>query len=168
MKQSNGRTVLRTLLAAAVVGVGGVALAQAVEEVWVNRPALQISETKGPVGVVATARKGDKLTILGREGNWLRVKFGDKEGYVLANSTSVKQIRGGAGVGDALAGGSAASGLQTGAAAKGLRPEAEEYARAKNLDPKVVEQMIQRNRAVTAKEWSAFAKEGNVGPERTK
>jgi hypothetical protein len=168
MKQSRGRKVLRALLTAAVVGVGGVALAQAAEQVFVNRPALQIRETKGPVGVVATAAKGDVLTVLAREDNWLKVRFGDKEGYVLANSISAKEVKKGPGIGNALAGGSDASDVQTGAAAKGLRPEAEDYAKAKNLDPKVVDKMMDRNKAITPAEWMAFAKEGNVGPERKK
>lgn len=168
MKQARGKKVLRALLTAAVVGMGGVALAQAAEEVWVNRPALQIRQTKGPVGVVATAKKGDMLTVIGREDNWLKVKFGDKEGYVLANSISPRQVKGGLGAGDMLAGGSQADEAQAAASMRGLSPEAEEYAKAKNLDPKIVEQMIQRNRSVTAAEWIAFTKAGNVGPERKK
>ena len=168
MKQSRGRKLLRALFSAAVVGVGGVALAQAAEQVFVNRPALQIRETKGPVGVVATAKKGDALTVIAREGNWLKVRLGDKEGYVMANSISAKQVKGGPGAGDLLAGGSQADEASAAAAAKGLRPEARDYAKAKNLDPKIVDQMMERNTAITAAEWTAFAREGNVGPERKK
>ncbi|MGB7159912.1 MAG: SH3 domain-containing protein [Tepidisphaeraceae bacterium] len=168
MKQAGDRKLLRALFTAAVVGVGGVVLAQAVEEVWVSRPELQIRQSKGPVGVVATARKGDKLTVLAREDNWLKVKFGEKEGYVMATSISARQIKGGQGVGDVLAGGSQSDAAQSGAAAKGLSEEAEGYARAKNMDPTIVDQMIARNSADTNEQWLAFAKEGNVGPERKK
>lgn len=168
MKQSNGRTALRALLTAAVIGVGGVALAQAAEEVYVKAAQVKIWQGKGPVGLVATAKRNDKLTVLGREDKWMKVQYGDKQGYVMETAISPKQVQGGPGIGDALAGGSDTSGLDTGLASRGLRPEARDYAKAKNLDPAVVDRMIARNSAITYDEWAAFQKAGNVGAERKK
>lgn len=168
MKESNGRRVLRNLCAAAVVGIGAIALAQAAEEVYVNKPALQIRAGKGGAyDTVVTAKQGDKLTILAHEDNWLKVQFGDQQGYVLAASTSARHIKAD-NTRNMLAGGADAGGLQASEAAKGLTPEAEGYAKEKNLSPKLVKEMKARRKAITGAEWAAFAKEGNVGPERKK
>jgi hypothetical protein len=167
MKQWRGRKALRALFTAAVVGIGGVALAQAAEEMFVKSSQVKIWQGKGPVGLVATAKQNDKLTVLAREGNWLKVQYGDKQGYVMESAVSPKQV-GGAGIGNALAGGSDTSGMDTSLAGRGLRPEANDYAKAKNLNPAIVDQMIERNRAITLEEWQAFQKAGNVGAERKK
>ena len=169
MKRWKNGKALRALFAAAVVGVGGVCLAQAAEQLFVNRSALPIREGKGGAyNTVATAKQGDQLTVIAREDNWIKVQFGDKQGYVLANALSAKQIKGGGGMRNALAGGSDAGGLDAGAAGKGLTPEAEGYAKTKGMDPKVVDQMIDRNNAVPLPEWESFQREGNVGANRTK
>lgn len=169
MKRLNKLKLLRATFAAAVTALAGVCLAQAAaEQLYVNRAALPIRAGKGGAyDTVATAKQGDQLTVVAREDNWIKVQFGDKQGYVLANSLSAKQIKRG-GMRNALAGGSDAGGLDVGAAGKGLTPEAEGYAKTKGMDPKVVDQMIDRNNAVPLPEWEAFQKEGNVGANRTK
>ncbi|HEV2295411.1 MAG TPA: hypothetical protein VGR35_16290 [Tepidisphaeraceae bacterium] len=160
--------MLRALFTAGVVGIGGIALAQAAEEVWVKSSQAKIWQGKGPVGLVATAKKGEKLTIMAREDKWMKVQYEDKQGYVMETAVSPKKIGSGAGAGDMLAGGSDTSGMDTSLAGRGLREEAMKYADAKNLDPKVVEQMMERNRAITFDEWTAFQKAGKVGPEGKK
>lgn len=168
MNQSRSRRALRALFTAAVVGIGGVALAQAAEQVYVQASQAKIWRGKGPVGLVATVDKNQQLTVLAREGKWLKVQVGDKQGYVMETAISPKPVKGGASAADVLAGGSDTSGMDTSLAGRGLSEEAEAYAKAKNLDPKVVEQMIQRNRAITYEEWVAFQQAGNVGPEGKK
>src|SRR5688572_14919796 len=148
MERSRNRKLLRALFTAAVMGVGGAALAQAAEQLYVNRAALPIREGKGGAyNAVATAKQGDALTVIAREDNWIKVQFGDKQGYVNANSLSAKQIKG-SGFGSALAGGADAGGLEAGAAGKGLLPDAEKYASSKGMNAKVVDDMIDRNNAV--------------------
>ena len=168
MKHWRGRKALRGLFAAAVVCVGGVTLAQAAEQLFVNRPALPIREGKGGAyNAVATAKQGEALTVIAREDNWIKVQYGDKQGYVMANSLSAKQIKG-SGFGSALAGGADAGGLEAGAAGKGLLDDAKDYAKSKGMDPAVVDRMIERNNAVSIAEWDAFQKAGNVGTNRKK
>lgn len=36
-------------------------------------------------GIVATLSKGTRLTVLGREGAWIQVSYGDKKGFVRSN-----------------------------------------------------------------------------------
>jgi len=164
----NKKRVLRALFTAAVVGVGGVALAQAVEKLYVNRPALPIRIDKGGAfDAVATAKQGEELTVIAREDNWIKVQYGDKQGYVTAASLSARQIKPDA-TRSAMAGGADAAGLEAGAAGKGLLPEAEEYAKAKGMNAKVVDAMIDRNSAVTPDDWKSFQKEGSVGMSRRK
>lgn len=170
MNQSRSRKLLRALFTAGVVGVGGLCLAQAAEqqEVWVKRAELEIREGKGAIfPPVATARKGNMLTVLAREGSWLKVRFGDKQGYVLEASTSLQKIGGGQGLG-ALAGGPQTSGQSTALAAKGLEDKAEDYAKLKGMNPKLVDEMIRRNESVTGEQWLAFQADGNVGVDRKK
>jgi uncharacterized protein YgiM (DUF1202 family) len=168
MERSKNRKLLRALFTAAVMGVGGAALAQAAEQLYVNRAALPIREGKGGAyNAVATAKQGDALTVIAREDNWIKVQFGDKQGYVNANSLSAKQIKG-SGFGNALAGGADAGGLEAGAAGKGLLDDAEKYAKSKGMSAKIVDDMIDRNNAVSIPDWEAFQKEGNVGANRKK
>ncbi len=165
MKHGKNRKLLRTMFAAASLGVAGFCFAQAAasEEVW-TKQAVDIREGKsGFATVVVKAKKGDKLTVLAREDKWLKVQLGDKQGYVFENYISQKKVGAGQGLGDMMAGGDSTSGMSTAAAGKGLDEVAEKYAQNKNMDPKVVDVMIDRNKAITEAERQAFMAEGNVG-----
>ena len=166
MKQSRNRKLLRTLFAASALGVAGLCYAQAAESVWTKQNVDLREGKSGFSPVVVTAAKGSQLTVLAREGTWLKVQLGDKQGYVFQGATSPTKVGSGASMGDMMAGGDTTSGMSTASAAKGLDPIAEDYAKGKKLDPKVVDAMIDRNKAITDAERVAFMKEGNVGSER--
>src|SRR4051794_39725583 len=68
----------------AVVLAGGGGVAWAAEEIVVKVNAASVMSGKsGLSGTVATVSENDRLTVLAREGNWLRVKTaGGQEGYI--------------------------------------------------------------------------------------
>jgi len=133
------------------------------EDVWVNRTELQIREGKGAAfAPVATARKGEKLTVISREGKWLKVQLGDKQGYVYEDAISARQVSAGGDLGSLL-GSPDSSGLSAAAAAKGLQPGALTFANSGNFNTAPLQAMIARRNAVTGAEWVAFAQAGNVG-----
>ena len=92
------------------------------EEIWVKSATAEIRAGKGAVfPLVATAEKGAKLTVISREPKgWIKVKAGDKEGYVYENSISDKEVKGGGNLFAAMGAGAEASNMSTGAASKGL------------------------------------------------
>jgi hypothetical protein len=133
------------------------------EDVWVNRAQLQIRDGKGAAfAPVATAKKGDKLVVITREGKWLKVQLGDKQGYVYEDAISPRQVSAGGDLGSLL-GSPESSGLSAAAAAKGLQPGAVTFASTGNLSTAPLQAMIARRNAVTGPEWVAFAQAGNVG-----
>src|SRR2546421_10480175 len=91
------------------------------EDVWVKRAVLDVLEGKAAAyPVVTKAKKGDKLTVLAHEGNWLKVQAGGREGYVFEDSVSTRKIQGdGGGLAHAL-GSAEASQMASGASGKGL------------------------------------------------
>lgn len=148
---------MKYLLALAVASVAMGALA---EDVWVNRPSLDIREGKGAAyPVVTTAVKGDKLTILAREEKWLKVSFNAKQGYVFENSISPKEVA--KEKMSAMAGGPSA--LSTDAAAKGLDTKVEQFASSKGMSKAGLEQMIAMKKSITGKDFEQFTAEGKVG-----
>ena len=168
MKQRKSQTMLRTMFATASLAVGGLCFAQAAatETVWTKQPVVIRDGKSGFATEVVKAKKGDQLTVLAREGPWLKVQLGDKQGYVFENVTSTKKVGAGQGLGDMMAGGDSTSGMNPAAAGKGLDQMANDYAKNKNMDPKVVDAMIDRNKAITEAERQAFMAEGNVGAAR--
>jgi hypothetical protein len=139
----------------------------AAEEVWVKRPSLNIREGKGAAfATVATARQGDKLSVVGHEGKWLKVQLSDKQGYVYEDSISAREIKGGGDDLRAALGVPDTSALAADAAAKGLEPQAVAYANSKNMSSASLEKMIARRNAISGQQWIAFTNEGKVGPAK--
>jgi uncharacterized protein YgiM (DUF1202 family) len=167
-RATRGRKLLRAMFAATSLAVAGVCLAQVANEVWIKQK-IQIRDGKsGFSNVVAEVNKGDKVTVLERDGKWLKVQAGDKQGYVFENAISQTKVGSGQGLADAMAGGESTSGMDTTAAHKGLDEKAEKYAQSKNIDPKIVDQMIARNTSISDADRVAFMKAGKVGSERGK
>ena len=130
------------------------------EDVWVNRPSLDIREGKGAAyAVVATVVKGDKLSILAHEEKWLKVSFNGKQGYVYENSISPKEV----GHEKMINMDAETKAMSTAAAAKGLDPESLRYAQAHNLSDAALEQMKTMRKQVSGKEFESFTTEGKVG-----
>jgi uncharacterized protein YraI len=147
------------------LAVGGVLLAEdaATNEVWVKSGQVDIREGKGAVyPVVASVKKGEKLTIVAREGKWVKVMVGEKEGYVLEDRLSEKKVNR-----DMLAGlgGSDAGSLDVTAAGKGLDENAVEYGRAHGYNEALLNELVEIRKSVTPEMWMAFTKEGRVGPD---
>ena len=151
-------------IAAVVCGAAATSAARA-EDVYVAKPSVVVREGKGSVHpAVATVRKGERLTVVAREGKWLKVQVGKRQGYVFDASVSPTPVRGGPSLGEALGSNAEASRTSAGAAAKGLEPQAEAYADEKNLDREPLEEMVRLNRSIEADELEKFMADGDVGP----
>jgi uncharacterized protein YgiM (DUF1202 family) len=153
----------RALLAALVMTVILAGSASA-EEVWVKSESAEIRSGKAAVfPVLVTAKKGDQLTVLAREGKWIKVKVGDKDGYVYETALSTTKVGSGGNLLSALGAGGAD--MTTASAAKGLDKSAETYAASKNLDPRPLQALVDSAKAIDPKEWQAFTAAGKVGPD---
>ncbi|MCY2954384.1 MAG: SH3 domain-containing protein [Planctomycetota bacterium] len=164
MRHNRRRTIaLAAGLLAGTLAAGAVLA----EDVWVKSESAEIRSGKGAVfPLVAKAEKGAQLTVISREPKgWIKVKVGDKEGYVYENSISPQQVKGGGNLFSAMGAGVEASNLSAGAAGKGLEPQAEDYAKGKRLDPGPMNWLIAFRKKIVPKEWAAFTAEGKVGPD---
>jgi hypothetical protein len=113
--------------------------------------------------VVENVPRGTSLTVLGREGSWIKVKTPTTQGYVVASelspdkpglNMSLSQIpHGKATVGE-------------GAAAKGLGPKATEYAHGKNLKPEYLDNLIKFRKDLDPALLEKFCVDGKVGPAK--
>src|SRR5262245_56810943 len=107
MNRTKGRKLLRTLFAATSLAAAGACLAQAAgQETVYAKQEIVIREGKsGFSNEVVTAKKNTALTVLGREGKFVKVQLGDKQGYVFDNVLSNKPVSAGQSMGDMMAGG---------------------------------------------------------------
>ncbi|HEY7118716.1 MAG TPA: SH3 domain-containing protein [Tepidisphaeraceae bacterium] len=145
------KKTLRTIAAAVLAGavITGAAFA---EDVVVKLPHVGLLAQKSGKGPrVAELKDGDKLQVVGKEGTWLRVKAGDKEGYVQANSVGTGQ-GGGSSFNQMIAGTSEAS---SAAAGKGLG-EALKYAQTKGMSTAGLDRMIALSKSLTPADWEKF------------
>jgi hypothetical protein len=138
------------------------------EEIIVRMNGVDVHEKKITMSaIVGTLNSGDHLQVLERQSDgWLRVKVGDREGYVKASK--LEEPRGG-GFGDLLKNSqfeahAEASDPTASMAARGLRDGAIVYSRAKNLNPAPLSTMIDTRRSVVGARYDQFTREGNVGP----
>jgi hypothetical protein len=153
----------RLAIAAAVLGI--VATAALAEEVVVKYPARLVGGKSPRHALLAELKQGDRLQVLAREGPWLRVKIGDKEGYVSENAVNnggagEKQL---AGIGQTGGKVDVASGT---AAGKGVGEDAKKWAQSSGKNPAGLERMVALSASVTGTECDAFDVAGNVGPSR--
>jgi hypothetical protein len=149
---------------AAVLAVGIVLAGDAsAEDVFVQKPSVVVREGKAAsYKEVATVAKGDKLTVLERDGRWLRVRApGRGEGWIFEGAVTAKKT--GPGLGEVLGSNADAGAAAPGAAGKGMEPEAIAYADTKHLDRAPLEKMVAAAKAVDAEEWERFMQEGRVG-----
>lgn len=153
----------RWLIAA---GVLAVAAAASAEDVYVKLPVANILAGKSAgTEHIAQVKKGDKLQVLAKEGSWLKVKAGDKEGYVFQNSVSSSASGDNGGLSKLLNGGSGASAQTSGAAAKGVG-ESLAFAKSKGMSPAGLDRMIELRKAITANDWTEFTNQGQAGSEK--
>lgn len=160
---------MRRTIALAVGLLAGTLVTGAVlaEDIWVKSETAEIRSGKGAVfPLVAKAEKGTVLTVISREAKgWIKVKAGDKEGYVYENSISTQQVKGGGNLLAAMGAGAEASNLSAGAAGKGLEQNADAYAKGKRLDPRPMDWLIAFRKKIDPKQWAVFTVEGKVGPD---
>lgn len=152
--------ILLAWLAAALAAGAVVA-----DDVWIQSEKVDIRAGKGAVyPVVATAQKGAQLAVIAREGKWLKVQAGDQTGYVYETATSASKVDGGGNLLANVDNGSA-SNLSSGAAAKGLTEDADHYAHDKNMDPALMNRLIDFRKHIDPKDWEKFTTEGKIGPD---
>jgi hypothetical protein len=139
---------------------GGLAIA---EQVLVQVPTLEVRQGKGSFEpAVASVHQNDKLDVVAKDGNWLRVRTADgKEGFVKVTALTSRGVAaGGTGVGNnALVGGSDA-GL---AGRGGLSQEGQAYANNKHYNTAEFLKAQRINAAVTPEATRGFQQQGHVG-----
>jgi len=149
-------------IATALLGISTVAMA---EEVVVKLPTAKVLTGKNQTyPVVAALQQGDKLQVLAHEGPWLKVKIGDKEGYIGQNSVAAPG--GGnifSGAGKLVSSASGSKGASDAAAGQGVG-EALKFAQSKNYSTAGLDRMIALSATVTPPEWEQFTTQGQVGP----
>lgn len=148
------------LLAAA----GG--LAWAVQQVVVKVSQVQIRRsTTSFGGTVAVANANETLAVIGRQGDWLRVRTaGGQEGFVKQAALTARSLSPSTTFN--VAGDARAGAVDSTAATKGLEPAALDFARAKNYSTDGVERMIQTHKSISPEEFEAWLAEGGINPGR--
>src|SRR5215217_4708501 len=160
-KDSSRRRRLSTAALAFLLAGGGIAWVA--EHVTVGVPQLHIQSSKGGFGVpVAVVSKNSRLDVIGREGDWLKVRTSDgKEGYIRQTALTARSLQPAA---NAALISAASSGATPTAASKGaLEAETRNYASAKGLSTQGVETMMATHLSITPEEFEQFQREGAVG-----
>ena len=158
MKRKQQRT---GWLVAAVVAVG-TSVAAAAEDVTIKQPAASVLSGKTARSAkVAQLTAGDRVQVLGREGSWLRVRVGGKEGYVHENSIG---SGGGGGLSQTIAKASGASALSSGEAGRGVGDSAAAWAGAKSMNTAGLTRMVAVRNALNDSDWQKFQADGAGRP----
>jgi hypothetical protein len=133
----------------ALLFLGLVTLSALAEDVYVKQPAASIRAGKGAAyDEVAKLKKGDKMTVIAREGKWIF-------------ETTVSDQKPGENMFSAL-GSSAAGSASAAEAGRGVG-ESLDYAKAKGLNTTGLEKMMSMRNLVKGPEQEAFEKDGKVG-----
>jgi len=158
------KTILQCAVASVTIGLIGVGVVLAVDQVWVG--ADWVAVFQGPdncTGKVGTAVKGTKLTLLQKEDDFYKVHYKDRiqdvEGYVAAIDISSMEVVGNAGSGQASVDGNTT-------AAKGFKPE--EYASSRHISTSYLKSLEARlaKPLVEVQDMKDFMAEGKVGPAK--
>jgi Bacterial SH3 domain len=156
---------LRLLATIAAISVPAVtALA---EDVFIKQPTVTVRAGKGAVyDEVATVKKGDRLSVIAREGKWLKVKVGPREGYVFETAVGDRPTGGDSGGLSKLMGAGSGTGTASDTAAGRGLGESLVWARGNNMDPSGLNKMLAARKRVSPQEWEKFTAEGKVGPAK--
>lgn len=134
LERSSARRARRArwVVVAAVLAGGGIAWAAG--ELSVGVPKVEILSRKNGFGApLATLNKGETLSVVAEEGDWLKVRApGGKDGYVKKAALTAPVLTAG---GRPVTGDARAGGLDAGNAAKGIERAAEDYAEQNRIDP---------------------------------
>jgi hypothetical protein len=152
------RRALQITVASMTIGAIGVGIVLA-EDVWVNRPFVDVlAGTNSLYPIITRASKGDKLTVLGHEGKWLKVQVNGQEGYVMETALSTSEVGS-----DAFAGAKGeSSGATAASAGKGFT--ADDFAAAKGYSEEPLRNLEAHVKsAVTPEALDKFMVIGKVG-----
>lgn len=153
-----------TVAAASTIFAAAAGAALMVETVTVQPASIDLRSKKGTMWpVVATAKKGDVLTVAEKSGSFYKLQAGGKEGWISSTELTPANLKADGTTG--VTGTAMASGIDAGGVGKGLGNEAEIYAKANGFDPKPVDHMIEIRKRVTGERWLKFAQAGNVLPK---
>jgi hypothetical protein len=169
LPRRRGLLVLAGILGAACLGAG------VGDVLYVNRVSVPIRNGKFAFNkVLVTAVQGDKLTVTGVDGSWLKVKYVPKsddpsrtpppvEGYVMEDALSARQVTA------ATTGGpNSATEVASAGASRGWL-DSGKYAAAKGLNPDPFYKMVTDSRAsVNDKAFDQFTSDGQIGPRKPK
>lgn len=114
---------------------------------------------------VATLKKGAKVTVIAREGKWLKVSADGRTGYLFEAAVADSKSGDTGGLSKLLGGAAGASEASSAEAGKGLG-ESIAWARANRMSPRGLERMIAIRKTVTGQDWESFTEEGRVGPAK--
>jgi uncharacterized protein YraI len=145
-------------LVLAAVLAAGLALAAAAEtvNVIVKRTAVR-RDHQFYAPSVGEAQFGDRLTVLGREKDWIQVDAGGTQGWVHATAVTAKAVK-------ASAGGGAVSSDEVALAAKGFNSQVESEYRKKNPDANFAAVDRMEKLAVPEDSVAEFVRDGNLHP----
>jgi uncharacterized protein YraI len=163
MKARKNKKLIRAVLAILAMAPP----ATLAEDVFVQQPSVTLRAGKGAAyEEVATVKKGDKLTVLAREGKWLKVSAAGKQGWVFENSVAAKSAGGGlSGLSSLMSQGAGTSTVDEGAAGRGIG-ESLTWAKGANMDPRPLDRMIAARKRISPQQWERFVNEGRVGPAK--
>ena len=131
------------------------------ESMWVKNATVEIRDGKGAVfPAVGTLQKGQEVTVLVRDGNWVQVQAGTVKGWAHTASLSAAKVSGEFSL---LPPGAAAAQMNTGIAARGLQGDAEKYVSSRRLNKAPLENLIKLRKSIPPAEYLAFTQQGNVG-----
>jgi len=157
MKRNAQRT---WLIAAAVLGVVSTTAALA-EDAVVKQPAATVLSGKTARSTtVAKLSAGDKVQVLGHEGSWLRVKVGDKEGYLHENALGGEKGGLFQDISKVAGKQSTASPLSSAEAGRGVGDSAKAWAGSKSMNTAGLTRMVALRNSLTDPDWQQFAADG--------
>ena len=131
------------------------------ESMWVKSANVDLRGGKGAVfPAVGQAQKGQEVTVVSRDGNWVQVQAGSVQGWVYNSSLSASKVGGDVSL---IPTGSATANMNTGIAARGLQGDTEQYVSSKHLNKAPLEMLIALRKSIQPAEYQAFTAQGNLG-----
>lgn len=142
--------------------VGGGAAVVAAEDRIVQVLNLPVMAKPGGMGApVDTVQKNARLTVLEKQGTWLKVQTPTgKQGYVKEGALAAQSFSTGSGE---VKGDAGTSGLNATLAGKGLEETAQAFASKNNLNPAPLDRNLKRRNNISADKYNQFQQQGRVG-----
>ena len=146
----------KTLLPALILAA--LATTARAEDVWIKRAADVRNDQSAAGDLVVAVQKGQRVQVLERSGNWVKVDVKGQSGWVSADTISSREVKPDT---DLVGHGSGAE-MSSGAAIKGLQPIAGDYARSRSLSKEGLNEMTAIKKSVTPKMLKDFVADGEI------